>query len=478
MGAQPAPRRSAREKRRTTRRQISQSIIVITITAVFAMFITMSLGTLNATPEQAAAIAKIRTDMHAAMAPAHDAEKAVLLALADGVAANNIDQPKVDAAFARLTAAVANVHDAVADSLGALHATLTPPQRAALVDKVEAHFEVWNHANAPDETPTRDAHGGASRQAGQAARPVCPAGRDDSCFIQTHGPRRAPATPRRRSTSLSSFPAGCMLVGERMEHSYLRLRQIALVARALEPIERQLTSVLATDVCFRDPGVGRYGLHNALWALGGTFLEVVSPIRDNTAAGRYLDRRGGDGGYMCIVDCDDLDVRRAHLAALGTRIVEDVRAGDAALWSEAIHLHPKDTGGCLLSIDRHSGGTDTMGGYRWAGTDWQSKARRDVVISGAVMQCDDPAATARRWARLLRRTASASAGGGYELRLDNAVARFVPLADDRGEGLACVVLSCAEPASMFAAATAIGASVGSSWIELCGVRFVIEHRTA
>jgi hypothetical protein len=253
-----------------------------------------------------------------------------------------------------------------------------------------------------------------------------------------------------------------MLAGEPMAQPYLRLRQIALVARALEPVERQLTSVLATEVCYRDPGVSKYGLHNALWALGGTFLEVVAPIRDRTAAGRYLDRRGGDGGYMCIVDCDDLDARRAQLASLGVRVVEDVHTGDRVVWSEAVHLHPKDTGGCLLSIDRHSGGTDMMGGYRWAGTDWQSKARRDVVIAGAVMQCDDPAATAQRWARLLRRPVAIGPDGGHELALDNAVVRFVPLADDRGEGLAHVLLTCAGPAPMFA---------GSSWIDVCGVRF-------
>src|ERR1043165_220220 len=134
-----------------------------------------------------------------------------------------------------------------------------------------------------------------------------------------------------------------------MPQPYLRLRQIALVARTLEPVEQQLTSVLGTDVCFRDPGVRKYGLHNALWALGGTFLEVVAPIQDNTAAGRYLDRRRGDGGYMCIVDCDDLEARLAHVSALGIRIVEHARTGDAVAWSEAVHLHPRDTGGCLLS---------------------------------------------------------------------------------------------------------------------------------
>jgi Spy/CpxP family protein refolding chaperone len=125
----------------------------------FAMFIAMSLDSLNATPEQAVAITKIRTDMYAAMAPAHDAEKAVLLALADGIEANRIDQSRVHTAIAQLTVAAAGVHGAVAGSLNALHATLTPPQRAALVDKVEAHFEVWHHTNGPDAA-TRDTHGG------------------------------------------------------------------------------------------------------------------------------------------------------------------------------------------------------------------------------------------------------------------------------------------------------------------------------
>ena len=30
------------------------------------------------------------------------------------------------------------------------------------------------------------------------------------------------------------------------------------------------------------------------------FLEIVAPVKNNTAAGRYLDRRKGDGGYMVI----------------------------------------------------------------------------------------------------------------------------------------------------------------------------------
>jgi Spy/CpxP family protein refolding chaperone len=120
----------------------------------------MSLDSLGATPEQATAISKIQADLHAKMQPAHDAEKNVLVTLADGMAAGKIDTAKVEAAITQVSAAAAGVHDAIVDSLNQLHGTLTPPQRVALVDKLEAHFKVWHKVNAEDEPQSGDAHGG------------------------------------------------------------------------------------------------------------------------------------------------------------------------------------------------------------------------------------------------------------------------------------------------------------------------------
>lgn len=259
---------------------------------------------------------------------------------------------------------------------------------------------------------------------------------------------------------------------------YLRLRQICLVAHELAPVEKQIVDVLGVEVCYRDPGVAKYGLHNALFAMSGTFLEVVSPTRPDTAGGRYLDRRKGDGGYMYITDCDDLEARRGHFKKLGVRLVQDLKSGDDVSESEAIHLHPKDTGGCLLSVDRHSGGKDMLGGYHWAGPAWQKHDRSTTAraITGARMQCDDPHATARRWSELLQRPLTRQ-DDVWTIDLDNARARFVPLADDRGEGLSAVRLSCKDKPAILAAAKKVGVPMGEvptgPWIELCGTRFVL-----
>jgi Spy/CpxP family protein refolding chaperone len=126
------------------------------------LFIAMSLDTLGVSPEQRAAVEKIRTDLHAQMGPARTAEQNLAVTLADGLAAGHIDRAQVDAAVARVTAAAATVHEASADALNELHAALTPPQRAALVDKVESHWAVWQKANAEEA-------GSANRDDGQLA---------------------------------------------------------------------------------------------------------------------------------------------------------------------------------------------------------------------------------------------------------------------------------------------------------------------
>jgi len=117
------------------------------------LIIALSLDTLGVSPEQRAAVEKIRSALHARMAPALNAEQELTAVLADGVAVGKFDPARVVAAIAQVSTAAAGVHAASTEALNELHATLTPPERAALVDKVEAHWSVWQKANAEESDP-------------------------------------------------------------------------------------------------------------------------------------------------------------------------------------------------------------------------------------------------------------------------------------------------------------------------------------
>ena len=84
----------------------------------------------------------------------------------------------------------------------------------------------------------------------------------------------------------------------------IQLRQICLVAEQLAPVIDDLRQILGLEACYIDPGVKVFGLENTLLPVGRNFIEVVAPIAENTAGGRYLQRRGGDGGYMVITQAD------------------------------------------------------------------------------------------------------------------------------------------------------------------------------
>lgn len=178
----------------------------------------------------------------------------------------------------------------------------------------------------------------------------------------------------------------------------IRLRQVALVARDLDATVDELCTTFGLTVCFRDPGVAEFGLHNALMTVGDQFLEVVSPVVDGTTAGRLLDRRGGDGGYMAIFEVDDLDEREEQWARHGVRVVW---RGDFDHLSPGIrgrHLHPRDVGGAIVSFDQ----PDPPGSWRWAGPAWTAHADCSVVtaIAGIDVAAADIADMRARWRRV------------------------------------------------------------------------------
>ncbi|HLY81880.1 MAG TPA: VOC family protein [Acidimicrobiales bacterium] len=219
---------------------------------------------------------------------------------------------------------------------------------------------------------------------------------------------------------------------------WLRLRQVALVASSLSRVVDDLNAVFGLEVGFRDPGVARFGLENAVIPVGSQFLEVVAPTRPGTAGGRLLERRHGDGGYMVITHCDDHPRRRERVTQLGIRTVLEFEEQGY----RCMQLHPKDTGGSFLEIDWQEGGEDPDGPWAPAGPDWKRAVRTDVVdgISAVEVQAVEYARVASRWSEIVEIALRRGDHDSPEIALDNATIRFAPALDGRGDGLAGVEL--------------------------------------
>jgi hypothetical protein len=215
----------------------------------------------------------------------------------------------------------------------------------------------------------------------------------------------------------------------------VRLRQAVLVAAELEPVASALRSALELDEPFRDPGVGEFGLANVVFALGDCFLEVVSPIRPNTAGGRHLARHGGDGGYMAIFDLEDLPGARERAARLGVRVVWQIDLPDIS----GTHLHPADMRGAIVSLDR----SEPYGTWRWGGPQWTGRIGAGAAgrLAGITLAVGDPATVAARWGDVLG--VEVSGGDRPRLELDGADVGFEAAASEQAEGLVEIAVELA-----------------------------------
>jgi Glyoxalase-like domain len=171
-----------------------------------------------------------------------------------------------------------------------------------------------------------------------------------------------------------------------------RVRQAVLVASDLDAVTARLRPHLGLGPPFADPAVAHFGLRNAVFALGDTFLEVVSPVAPDTSAGRLLSRRGGDGGYMVMIQVADLAAARERARARGVREVFEVSLEDIA----EVHLHPVDMGGAIVSLST----PEPPESWRWGGPGWRERSR-PLSVAAVTLAAQDPDAVAGLWGEII-----------------------------------------------------------------------------
>jgi hypothetical protein len=254
--------------------------------------------------------------------------------------------------------------------------------------------------------------------------------------------------------------------------AYFRLRQICLVAPKLASVVDDIAAILELEVCYRDPGVAKYGLENALLPIGTKFLEVVAPTHDDTAAGRFLEKSGGHGGYMVIFDCNDAARRRQHAEALGIRIANVVEYPDYL----GIQLHPRDTGAAMIEFNHTPGGEDIFGPYHPAGPDWpkavrttQTKALVEIEIESA-----DPPKLAAHWGKIIEAPLSRTPEGDPRIILQGAAIRIVAAPAGKPDCLGALRIAVADLDRAKAAAATRGYKVEGCSFHLGGVHFRLQ----
>src|SRR6195952_5222533 len=203
----------------------------------------------------------------------------------------------------------------------------------------------------------------------------------------------------------------------------IRLRQICLVAPHIEPVVSDIADTMGLAVCYRDSNVAKYGLENALLPVDTILLEVVAPTQPGTAAGRFIEKTGGRGGYMAIFSCDDSDERGRQAETMGVRIATVI---DHAPY-HGVQLHPRDCRAGFIEFNHTAGSDNILGPYPPAGPNWQQSIRKDVTqaLIGVEMESPDPQGLAEHWGGIIGVSVSASQNGEPELPLPNAAFHFM-----------------------------------------------------
>ena len=241
------------------------------------------------------------------------------------------------------------------------------------------------------------------------------------------------------------------------------IRQIVMVSGLRDPIVNDLCELFNFKVAFNDPGVAHFGLENAVIPIGTDFLEVVSPVEENTTAGRYLNKRGGDGGYMIIIQVDKFEDSQKLVNEYNIKTVWETDLPKA----KAMHLHPKQMGGAILSLDW----MEPKESWKWAGPNWEKNISGPIKgIDGVEIQSDDPELMLNTWLRVL---GDVERDHENKILLDNTWIKFSQATDGRGPGISAFSLKAENSNEIIERAQNLGFMVDDK-ITIGGVKFYLK----
>jgi methylmalonyl-CoA/ethylmalonyl-CoA epimerase len=228
-----------------------------------------------------------------------------------------------------------------------------------------------------------------------------------------------------------------------------RIHHIGVAVRSADAALGLYRDALGLQVT-KDAVLTDQGVRGVLVDAGETEIELLEPLRDDSAVGRFLRARG-EGMHHCCFATDDITSELQLARERGLPLVdEQPRPGLAGMIA---FLHPKATRGVLIEYAQPPAGASHEAAIaRDVGFDHVAVAVSDLDAAAGVFarNFDIREAERRDWPVLGIRAARLPIGGGWigvvkPLTEQTPVGRFV---HDRGEGLYLISLSVSRLADM------------------------------
>lgn len=128
------------------------------------------------------------------------------------------------------------------------------------------------------------------------------------------------------------------------------LDHIAIAVSDLDDAIRVHTAQYGLEPLYREV-VAEQGVEEAMIPVGGSYVQLLQPLRPESPVGRFLERRG-PGLHHIAYAVTDIEAALVHLAAQGVQLIDSVprRGGRGA---QIAFVHPAAFSGTLIELVQH-----------------------------------------------------------------------------------------------------------------------------
>jgi methylmalonyl-CoA/ethylmalonyl-CoA epimerase len=127
----------------------------------------------------------------------------------------------------------------------------------------------------------------------------------------------------------------------------LNLHHTAIAVRDLDEAVQRFSNLYGVEPLWRET-VSDQGVEEAMLPIGGSFLQLLMPLEEDSPVGRFLAKRG-EGLHHVAIQVADIEAALEHMRGAGATLVDE-EPRDGGGGSRIAFIHPRDSAGTLVEL--------------------------------------------------------------------------------------------------------------------------------